>query len=105
MRKFSLVSVALGALVAGAPAWAHHIEFLDIPFDSRGQCEAASARLSAGDKEYLLEISPQFFDTVGDVESFLTRAFSCERHADGAWYITDHRVEVLESDWFAQRKH
>lgn len=110
MKRLSIAAavatVMTGALFAGTPALAHHVEYLDVPFDSRGECEAMSARLSAGDKDYLQEIGPQYFGTAGDVESFLTRAFSCElSESDGEWYITDHRLEVLESDWFAQRKH
>jgi hypothetical protein len=106
MRTLLLASVALATLVTGAPAAAHHIEYLGVPFATRGACESASAKLSAGDRDYLQQIGPQFFDTAGDVESFLTRAFTCDRNPDdGQYYFTDHREEVLESDWFAQRKH
>lgn len=99
-----LIAAAFGALAIAAPAAAHHVENLDTPYPSRGACEAASAELSADDHEFLLVIGPDLFDSVGDAASFLTRAFTCEvDQSDGQWYITDHRVEVLDSDWFGKK--
>jgi hypothetical protein len=40
----------------------------------------------------------------GEVRSFLNRAFTCEQSgSDGQWYITDHRQEVLDSEWMQRR--
>jgi hypothetical protein len=40
------------------------------------------------------------------VSSFLTRAFTCDLNAsDGQYYMTNHILETLDSDWFAQRQH
>ncbi len=96
------LSAALLAAVA-APASANHIFNLDVPFATRGQCEAAVADLSHDDRDSLLDRYPNLFDSTGDVASFLTRAFPCERDSDGYWYIRDHRVEVLGSDWFLRK--
>lgn len=97
-------TLAIGTFAFASPAAANHIFNLETPFPSRGACEAESAELSAGDQDMLLENFPEVFSTKGEVASFLTRAFSCERNAsDGQWYITDHRQEVLDSEWFQRR--
>lgn len=42
--------------------------------------------------------------TTGELRSFLNRAFTCElNEGDGQWYIKDHRLEVLGSEWFQRR--
>jgi hypothetical protein len=42
---------------------------------------------------------------MGVARSFMTRAFSCEQDAEvGNWYLTDHRLEVINSDWFDRRR-
>jgi hypothetical protein len=103
MKRVSILA-AVGAAAIATPVGAHHADHLGIPYPSRGACEAESAQLRNGDREFLLEIGPQYFQTVGDVDSFLSRAFTCDLNdADGQWYFTDHREEVLNSDWFLRR--
>ncbi|MGZ2410995.1 hypothetical protein ACUXST_000392 [Sphingomonas sp. F9_3S_D5_B_2] len=101
MRKL-LISIATGALLCGTPALANHVLHLDDPFPSRGACEAERASLS-NDDDFLIDQFPQLFSSEGEVRSFLNRAFTCEQRGDGQWYITDHRLEVLDSDWFKRR--
>jgi hypothetical protein len=102
MPRFT--TLVLGALMIASPAAAHHLDNLGTPFASRGACESQNAIFDTEDSEMLLDRFPQFFATYGEVRSFLTRAFTCEpNEADGQWYITDHRLEVLNSDWFQRR--
>jgi hypothetical protein len=102
MKKLQ-ISLAVVALSAAAPALAHHVEYLDVPFDSRGACEAQMASLSNED-DFLIDQFPDLFSSEGEVRSFLNMAFKCEQNrGDGAWYITDYRSEVLASDWFTRR--
>ena len=89
-----LTAIASGALLLGSSAVANHILHLDEPFPTRGACEAERASLS-NDDDFLLEAFPGLFSSEGEVRSFLNRAFTCEQHSDGQWYITDHRQEVL----------
>jgi hypothetical protein len=100
MRKFwILASVAVAT--AASPAFAHHLENLNSPYPSRGACESAVADFNSDDADMLLDRFPNFFSSEGEVRSFLTRAFPCEpNEADGQWYITDHRLDVLTSDWY-----
>jgi hypothetical protein len=104
MKKLIIAAVLSTQFVA-TPAPAHHVDHLGIPYDSRGECEAESARLRNDDREFLMEvIAPDIFVTPGDVNAFLSRAFSCDlNEGDGQWYIGDHRVEVLDSEWFQRR--
>ena len=103
--KILTVAAGVGALVFGTQAVAHHAEHLDIPYDSRGECEAEIGQLRNEDRDFLQQVGPQYFGDPGDVNAFLSRAFSCDLdEGDGAWYITDHRVEVLTSDWFTKRQ-
>jgi hypothetical protein len=98
-----LLTLALGATLAASPAAAHHVEYLDTPFASRGECEATTHQLS-NDDDFLIDQFPDLFSSEGEVRSFLNRAFKCEYNsADGQWYIVDHRIEVLQSDWFQRR--
>ena len=104
MKKL-IICVALGTLFAPAAALAHHVEYTDVPFPSRGACEARTAELSHGDREFLQQVFPDLFSSDGEVESFLTRAFSCDLNpSDGQWYMTNHIEEVLGSDWFQRRQ-
>jgi len=104
MKYFSVLMLA-GTLVAASPAFAHHVEYLGMPYPTRGDCEAQRAALS-NDDDWLIDAFPQLFSSEGEVRSFLNRAFTCELNAsDGQSYITDHRVEVLGSEWFQQRNH
>jgi hypothetical protein len=104
MKKLSIMA-AIGAAVIASPAIANHVEHLNDAFASRGACEAERNALSNED-DWLLDAFPEVFSSEGEVRSFLNRAFPCELNpSDGQWYMVDHRVEVLGSDWFAQRNH
>ncbi|WP_156029770.1 hypothetical protein [Sphingomonas sp. URHD0057] len=103
MTKF-LIAAAAEAFILTSPAHANHVLHLDDPFASRGACEVERNALS-NDDDFLIDLFPDLFSSEGEVRSFLNRAFPCELRADGNWYITDHRVEVLGSDWFARRNH
>jgi len=96
-----LAMLAVGALMVGSPAAANHIEYLDTPFATRGDCKAQRASLSNED-DFLLDAFPQLFSSEGEVRSFLNQAFTCELQID-EWYITDHRSEVIASEWFQRR--
>ena len=102
MKYFPILMLA-GTLVIAGPAVAHHAEHLNDPFATRGACEAERSGLS-NDDDWLIDAFPDLFSSAGEVRSFLNRAFTCELNSsDGNFYITDHRVEVLNSDWFARR--
>jgi hypothetical protein len=94
-----------GTFVIAGPAVANHIEHLNDPFATRGACEAKTSALSNED-DWLLDAFPDVFSSEGEVRSFLNKAFTCDLNgSDGNFYITDHRQEVLDSDWFQQRNH
>ncbi len=101
MKKLGIL-IGLAAMLSARPAIAHDTE---TAFPSRGACEAASAGMSNVEKDWLVATFPDLFDTTGEAASFLTRAWTCDRHGDGQYYITNHIEEVLASDWFAQRNH
>jgi histidinol-phosphate/aromatic aminotransferase/cobyric acid decarboxylase-like protein len=104
MKYFPVLMLA-GTLAVASPAVANHIGHLDTPFPTRGGCEAETSALS-NDDDWLLDAFPDVFSSEGEVRSFLNKAFTCEiNQSDGNFYITDHRVEVLNSEWFAQRNH
>lgn len=94
-----IIAAAAGTLALAGPAYADHV-FDDTPYPSRGACEAANAALDNIDREWLSEAAGL---TDGEVRSMLQRAWTCERAEDGQWYITDHRIEVLGSDWWQRR--
>lgn len=99
-----LTPLGLGALLVASPAAANHIFNLDTPFASRGECEAETASLDNEDADSLVDRFPGLFSTTGEARSFIGRAFTCELNdGDGQWYITDHRQQVLDSDWFQRR--
>jgi hypothetical protein len=101
MRKFA-ACLLIGAL-SSAPAIAHDEV---TAFSSRGACESASAAMSQEDTPWLLETFPDLFDTQGEAESFLTKAWTCDRNAsDSQYYITNHIEEVLGSRWYDRRNH
>lgn len=102
MTKLGMLMLVGSASIATA-AIAHDTA---TPFPSRGACESASAGMSKDESGWLLDTFPQFFDTKGEVASFLTRAWTCDRNpADGQYYITDHVEQTLNSDWFQKRNH
>jgi hypothetical protein len=93
--------VALAALASAGAALAHDTT---TPYDTRGECESASAMMSNEEKDRVLTANPHLFSSNGEVSSFLTRAFTCDLNEfDGMWYISDHRRAVLGSDWFRRR--
>jgi hypothetical protein len=102
MKYPSLAAVAVVALAA--PAAAAHLDNLDTPYPTRGACESAVAGFNSDVRDDLFDQFPNFFSNKGEVSSFLTRAFPCELEGDGNWYIQDHRLLVLTSDWYLHRK-
>jgi hypothetical protein len=104
MKKVSIL-VAVGSFLIASPAVANHTFHTDTPFASRGACEAERSALS-NDDDWLLDAFPDLFSSEGEVRSFLNKAFTCDVHeSDGQLYITDHRQEVLDSQWFQRRNH
>lgn len=102
MKKICL-GLFLASLAAG-PAAANHI-FTPDPFATLGECESENARLSNEDAERQFALRPDLFSSMGEARSFMTRAFSCELNdEDGNWYLVDHRLEVINSDWFQRRR-
>jgi hypothetical protein len=103
IMRISVTLSLIGAALLASPATAHDTE---TAFPTRGACESASAAMSNAENPTVLANFPGLFDTTGEVASFLTRAFTCDRDAsDGQYYITDHLSEVLDSHWFQQRNH
>jgi hypothetical protein len=100
MKLLKILAFAGATLVASAAA-AHDTE---TAYKSRGACEAASAAMGKEESGWLLDTFPQFFDTRGEVSSFLTRAWTCDA-SNGQYYMTDHVEEVLASEWFLKRNH
>jgi hypothetical protein len=106
-RKFAdnlmklLLALGVGgtALVA-SPALADHAFNTDTPYASRGACEAANANFDNGDREWLSEVAGL---SDGEIRSMLKRAWTCELGSDGKFYIVDHRIEVLGSEWWQRR--
>jgi hypothetical protein len=97
-------ALLLGWLLATGPAAANHI-FTPDPFSTKGDCEAENARLSNNDAERQYQLRPDLFSSMGEARSFMTRAFSCELNSeDGFWYLTDHRLDVINSEWFQRRR-
>jgi len=100
MKRFTMFMLA-GTLVVPTTAMAHDT---GTPFPTRGACESASAAMSIDETDWVLASFPDLFDSRGDVSSFLTRAFTCDRNpTDGQWYISDHIADVLGSDWYLHR--
>jgi len=99
LRKL-LMAIGAGTIGLAGPAFADHIFYIDIPFDSRGECEAQTAELDNGDREWLSEANGL---SDGEIRSMLKRAWTCEIGADGQWYIIDHRVEILSGEWWQRR--
>ena len=98
------VAISLAAFAVGTPVLAAHLDNLTTPYASRGACEGQVAQFNAEVRDGLLDSFPQFFSRNGDVASFLTRAFTCEYDPSlDAWFIRDHRGEVLFSDWFQNK--
>ena len=100
MRKLSILA-GMASMFVATTAAAHDTE---TAFASRGACEAASAQMSNGEQDWLLETFPDLFSSSGEASSFLTRAWTCDLNpTDGQYYIKDHIEEVLGSDWYQRR--
>ena len=99
-----LTALLLNLWVGISPAPAAYPSRMAGPFLSATQCEVRKAQLSREDRESLLDRFPQFFLSSSEVTSFLLKALACERlTSDGRWYLVDHRLEVLNSEWFESR--
>lgn len=104
MRKLMTMTAIATLVLCASEAAAQHLDNLDTPYASRGACESAVAQFNGNARERLLTSFPNFFNRNGDVASFLTRAFPCEYDAGvDAWFITDHRGDVLFSDWYMKK--
>lgn len=104
MKGFPILA-GIVAITVASPAGANHLVGNDTPFPTRGACESYTAEGMAEDRPALLEAFPNFFESEGDLASFLARAWTCELdESDGQWYIGDHRFDVLNSEWY-QRHH
>jgi hypothetical protein len=104
MKTLSILA-GVAAITIASPAFASHLVGNDTPYPTRGDCESATASGMPDDRPGLLEAFPNFFNSAGDLASFLTRAWTCELDdADGQWYVTDHRFDTLNSEWY-QRHH
>lgn len=99
LMKRLVLAVAGTALIA-SPALADHAFNTDTPYLSRGACESANADFDNGDREWLSEAAGL---SDGEIRSMLKRAWRCELGSDGNFYITDHRIEVLGSEWWQRR--
>ena len=100
MKNLSIIA-GIAAVTFATAATAHDTT---VGYSTRGGCEASTAMQSNAEKDWLLDTFPQFFTTEGDVSSFLTRAWTCDRSSsDGEYYITDHVADTLSSDWFQHR--
>ncbi len=102
MKKLPVI-IALAGFAIATPAAANHI-FTPTPFETYGDCESVNARLSNDDAERQFPLRPDLFSSLGEARSFMTRAFSCEYDpTDDSWYLIDHRLETIGSDWFQKR--
>jgi hypothetical protein len=86
MRK-SLFGLGVLVLVSAGALSAHPT---DIPYDTRGECEAAYAQFSKLDRERLVEMG--IFDTNGEAQRTFNEIFACEYDEElDAWFIADLR--------------
>ena len=103
MKRLALI-LGIGTLVTASPVAANHI-FTPDAFATYGACESANARLSNDDAKRQFPLRPDLFSSLGEARSFMTRAFSCEYDPDDdSWYLIDHRLEVIGSEWFQRRQ-
>ena len=81
MKTLALAAIATFAF-AGAAA-AHPT---DIPYETRGECQAAYAEASKFDRERLVELG--IFDTNGQAQRTFRDIFACEYdEEEDLWYI------------------
>lgn len=84
--KKSLMFLGLGIGLSAAAAVAHPT---DVPYETRGECQAAHAESSQGDRERLVALG--IFPTIGAAQRTFQDDFVCEYDEDeGAWYIVSY---------------
>ncbi|HZC37311.1 MAG TPA: hypothetical protein VE221_01405 [Sphingomicrobium sp.] len=82
MKKLILLVAGTSLTTSGA-AFAHPT---DIPFPTRGACEAAYAAASKDDRDFL--VSHGVFDNNGQFQMGVRDLFRCEyNEEEQAWYI------------------
>lgn len=79
MKKFVIAGLIAGAFAASASA--HDV---GAEYDSRGQCEAALAKINVEDAEFLVSIGE--FDTYGEAMRWFHDVFRCDRQ-DDKWVL------------------
>ena len=81
--KMLILALATGGLSLTGYAAAHPT---DIPYDTRGECEAAYAEASKFDRERL--VADGVFPTPGAAQKTFNEIFACEYDEyEDAWYI------------------
>ena len=82
MKKLMTAALAAGLSVSGI-ALAHPTT---IPYDTRGECEAAYAEFSKFDRERLVEMG--VFDSLGEAQRTFNEIFRCEYDESlDLWFI------------------
>lgn len=83
-----IVTLAASTLLGATPALAHPF---DLRFDSRGECEAAQAKVNHYDRDHVA--GPVFgIQNNGQAQVFFLEAFQCELESStGLWRMVDHR--------------
>lgn len=82
MRKV-FAAAALGVVGISAPVLSHPT---GVPFDTRGECEAAYAESSKLDRERLVDLG--VVDNNGQAQSSFNETFRCEYdEQEDAWFI------------------
>ncbi len=83
----SLFGFGIAAMVTAGALSAHPT---NIPYDTRGECEAAYAESSKLDRERLVELG--IFGSRGEAQRTFNDIFACEYdEALDAWFIVDLR--------------
>lgn len=104
MKSLRILVILAGITVA-APAAAQHLANLTTPYSTRGACESAMASFNDDVRDRLVTFFPNLFASEGEAASYITRAFTCELNAaNDQWFITDHRADVIASDWYQRRQ-
>jgi hypothetical protein len=81
--KMSLITATLTTVALATAAAAHPT---DIPFDTRGDCEATYAKSSKLDRERL--VAAGIVDNNGEAQKTFNETFRCEYDEnEGAWFI------------------
>lgn len=82
--KKSIVHASIATVLLSGTAFAHPS---DVPYETRGQCEAAYAESSKIDRERLLASGR--VENQGAAQRTFNETFRCEYYEDqGAWFIT-----------------